>query len=205
MKGRIWLLVGAATGVAIGVGKLAYLAGAATSLSGTAQRIVGTGGLTLIHAAARHGAPRRAIEALVAVLALLVPGITALVLVCAARGTLRLRTVIAFFLAALGAAAFFYLPHGAASGVALLGLVIAGIAVVASGPLVAAPLAAVAALIGTLYLPLLLASHQRLPTVPVAALHQVLFATAGTPLWLRLVAFALGAVPFALAARLILR
>ncbi len=205
MKGRIWLVLGVAAGIAVGVGKLAYFAGAAGSLSDTAQRVVGTAGLTLIHSAASHGAPRRVVEGFTALLAVLVPGVTALLLMFAARGTLHLRAVIGVLLVALGAAAFFYLPHGAATGVALLALVAAGIAVVATGPLVAAPLAALAALIATAFLPRLLASHSTLPNLPVTALHQALFASAGSPLWLRVVVLAVAALPFVFAARLVVR
>jgi len=115
-KGRIWLLLGIAVGIAVGVGKLAYFAGAATSLSDTAERIVGTGGRTLVHAAASHGASLRVVNGTTAVLTVLVPGVTALLLMYAARGTLRLRAVTGVLVAALGVAAFFYLPHGVAAG-----------------------------------------------------------------------------------------
>lgn len=205
MKGRIWLLFGVAVGVAVGVGKLAYFAGAAASLADTAQRVVGTLGLTLIHSAARHGAGRRIVEGLAAAVAVLAPGVTALLLVLAARTTLRLRAVIGLVLVALGVAAFFYLPSGAATGVALLAFATAGIAVVATGPLVAAPLVALGALIATQFLPRLLERHSTLPNAPVVALHRALFASTGSPLWLRIVVLIVAALPFALAARLVLR
>ncbi|MGO9582369.1 MAG: hypothetical protein ACLP36_06130 [Acidimicrobiales bacterium] len=205
MKGRIWLVAGVAVGIALGIGKLPYFAGAATSLSETALRVVGTGGLTLVHDAARHGASRRVVDGVTAVLSVLVPGVTALLLVYAARTTLHLRTVIAVLVAALGVAAFIYLPHGTAIGVAALAFAAAGIAVVATGPLVAAPLAALAALIATAFLPKLLASHSTLPNVPVSALHEALFASAGSPAWLQVAVLVIAAAPFALAARLIVR
>jgi len=204
-KGRIWLLLGIAVGIAVGVGKLAYFAGAATSLSDTAERIVGTGGRTLVHAAASHGASLRVVNGITAVLTVLVPGVTALLLMYAARGTLRLRAVTSVLVAALGVAAFFYLPHGVAAGVAVLAFAAAGIALVATGPLVAAPLAALAALIATAFLPRILASHSTLPNVPVNALHEALFAAPGSPLWLRAVVLTLAALPFALAARVVVR
>ena len=204
-KGRIWLLVGIAVGVAVGVGKLAYFSGAATSLSDTAERIVGTGGRTLVHAAASHGASLRVIDGVTAVIAVLVPGVTAFLLMFAARGTLRLRAVIGVLVVALGVAAFFYLPHGVAAGVAVLAFAAAGIALAATGPLVAAPLAALAALIATSFLPRILASHSTLPNVPVNALHEVIFATPGSPMWLRVVVLVLAALPFAFAARLVVR
>ena len=205
LKGRIWLLVGIAVGVAVGVGKLAYFAGAATSLSDTAQRIVNSGGHSLVRSAASHRASLRALDAITAVLAVLVPGVTALLLIYAARATLHLRAVVALVMAGLGVAAFFYLPHGVAAGVAVLAFAAAGIAVVATGPLVAAPLAALAALIATGFLPRILANHSTLPNVPVAALNQALFAGAGSPMWLRVVVLILAALPFALAARLVVR
>jgi hypothetical protein len=139
------------------------------------------------------------------VLTVLVPGVTALLLMYAARGTLRLRAVIGVLVVALGIAAFFYLPHGVAAGVAVLAFAAAGIALAATGPLVAAPLAALAALIATSFLPRILASHSTLPNVPVTALHEALFATPGSPLWLRVVVLVLAALPFALAARLVVR
>lgn len=205
LKGRMWLLVGIAVGVAVGVGKLAYFAGAATSLCDTAQRIVGSGGHTLVRSAASHGASLRLIDGVTALLAVLVPGVTALLLIFAARTTLHVRALVALVMAALGVAAFFYLPHGVAAGVAVLAFAAAGIAVVATGPLVAAPLAALAALIATGFLPRILAGHSTLPNVPVAALHEAIFATAGSPLWLRVVVLILAALPFAVAARLVVR
>ncbi len=205
MKGRIWLLLGLAVGIAVGVGKLAYFSGAATSLSDTALRVVGTAGLTLVHAAARHGAPRRVVEGITAVLSVLVPGVTALLLVYTARATLRLRVVAGLLLASLGLAAFFYLPHGIAAGAAVLALLAAGLAVAATGPFVAAPLVALAALIGTAFLPRLFGSPNALPNLPIPSLHRALFVTGGSPLWLRIAVLALGALPFAFAARRVVR
>jgi heme/copper-type cytochrome/quinol oxidase subunit 4 len=168
-------------------------------------RLVNTVGLTLAHDAAKHGAPRRVVEGFTAVLGVLLPGLTAFLLVLAGRSTLRLRAIVAVLLAILGIAAFFYLPGGNATGVAVLALAAAGLLVAATGPLVVAPLVALATLIGLAFLPRLLASHSALPNAPVSALHQALFATAGSPLWLRVIVLVLAALPFALAARLILR
>jgi hypothetical protein len=148
---------------------------------------------------------RRVVNGVTAVLSVLVPGLTALLLIYAARTTLHLRSVIAVLVAALGVAAFFYLPHGTAIGVAALAFAAAGIAIAATGPLVAAPLAAVAALIGTAFLPRILASHSTLPNLPVSVLHEAIFATAGSPFWLRVVVLVIAALPFGLAARLIVR
>ncbi len=205
LRGRLWLFVGVALGVALGLGHLAYFHGAAESLSDTALRLVNTAGLTLAHDAARHGAPRRVVEGFTAVLGVLLPGVTAFLLVYAGRSTLRLRAIVAVLLAILGIAAFFYLPGGNATGVAVLALAAAGLLVAATGPLVVAPLVALATLIALAFLPRLLASHSTLPNAPVNALHQALFATGGSPLWLRAIVVVVAALPFALAARLILR
>jgi chorismate-pyruvate lyase len=43
------------------------------------------------------------------------------------------------------------------------------------------------------------------PNLPVNALHEVLFATPGSPMWLRVVVLVLAALPFAFAARLVVR
>jgi hypothetical protein len=205
MKGRIWLVIGVALGIAVGIGKLAYLSGAAESLTDTALRIVGTADHSIVHSAAQHGASRRVVDGIAALLSVLLPGITALLLMIAARGTLRLRSVIAVLILALGIAAFVYLPAGPATGVALLALAVAAIAVVATGPLVAAPLAAVAALIGTDFLPRILSINSSIPGHPVSTLHYSLFASDGSPLWLRIALIVIAAIPFAVAARIAFR
>lgn len=201
----MWLILGIAAGVALGVGKVPYLAGAAGSLSDTAERVVGTAGLTLIHDAARQGASERAVLGLQELLAVLVPGVTSLLLMLAARGTLVLRRIVAVLLAALGVGSYFYLPHGPATGVALLAIAVAGVAIVATGPLVVAPLAAIAALIGVTFLPRLIATSSTVPTAPVSGLHEALFQSAGSPLWLGVAVLVIAALPFAFAARLVLR
>jgi hypothetical protein len=205
VKGKIWLVVGVAVGIAIGIGKLPYLAGAAGSMSDTAQRVVGSVELTIIHSADKHGVSYRVVEGLAGFLAVLVPGITAVVLLYAARGTLRLRGFIAFVIFALGASSFVYLPRGSAGGVFVLALVAAAICVVATGPLVAAPLAALAALIGTVYLPKLLQRTSTLPDQPVMELHRAFYNTEGSPYWLRIVVLVVACIPFAWAGRLVLR
>jgi len=205
VKGRIWLIGGVVLGVAVGVGKVPYVAGAADSLSDTAQRVVGTAGLSLIDAGAGHGAPRRAVEGFEALAGALVPGVTALILIYAARTTLRARAFIALLLAALGAAAFFYLPAGHATGAAVLAFAAAGVVFIASGPIVAAPLAALAALIGTTFLPRLFSAHSTFPELPVVHLHEAFFGDVGSPLWLRVVVLAVAALPFAWAVRVVTR
>lgn len=205
MRGKLWLWLGALVGIAIGLGKLPYLAGAASSLAGTAIRVVNSGGLTLIHEAARHGAPRRSVEGLTAIIAILVPGIAAVVLVLAARVTLLVRSLLGVLIAALGVASFAYYSAGHAIGVVILALAAAGILVVATGPFVAAPLAGLAALIGTVYLPKLLETQSAISRLPVQELHEALFASAGSPLWMRVLVLLVAVIPFALGARLLLR
>lgn len=204
MSGRIWIVLGVLVGVAMGIGHFPYFSGAAASLSDTALRIVGTVGLTIVHGTAQAGAPRRVVEGLQAVVAVIVPGLTAWLLIVAAKGTLHLRTVVGVLVAALGVGAFFYLPAGSAIGVFVLALAAAGLAVMATGPLVAAPLAALAALIATVYLPRLITDHSILPAGPVNTLHRALFSTPGSPLWLQVVLLVVAIAPFALAARRVL-
>lgn len=205
MKGRIWLVVGVLLGVAIAAGDVPYFAGAARSLTDDAQRVVGTGGAKLIALAADHGAPQRAVLGLTSLVAVLIPGVTALLLVVAARTTGRLRRVISLLLGALAIAAFAYQPAGDALGAMVLGLGVAGLAVTLSGPLVMVPLAALAAMIGAKFLPQLLAGTNSLPNAPVSEMHRALFATPGNAWGLRVALLVVAAVPFAVAARLVLR
>jgi hypothetical protein len=206
MKGRPWLLAGLAVGVAIGIGKLPYLSGAASSLSDTSQRLVGSGGLDLVHWLAKHGAPRRVVEGLAAFVSILVPGVTALLLVLAARFTLRLRALIGLLVALLGAAAYHYLGVGIATGTLALALLLAGlVAVAATGPIVVLPLAALAALIGTEYLPRLVTGARSVPRSAVVTLHEAINSHPGAPLWLSVIALVVAAVPLAVAARFALR
>lgn len=208
MKGRIWLILGAVVGIGIALGDVKYLAGAARSLADDAQRLVGTGGATLINAVGKHGAPQQVIASIASVLAVLIPGITALLLVLAARGSLRLRAVIAVLLAGLGAVSFAYQSHGHALGVILLALVIAVLAVALTGPLVAAPLCVLAGLIGGQFLPRLLSNPSTLPNAPVQQLYHAIFSdphTSGAPVWFRIVMLVVAVLPFALGARLIVK
>lgn len=205
VKGRVWLLIGVAVGVAAGIGKLPYLAGAASTLSDTAQRIVSSAGLALIHGAARRGVSRRIVEGLAGAVGLLVPGVTALLLIATARFTLRLRVLVGLLVLILGIMTFHYLGAGAATGTLLLALGAAGFAVVATGPLVATPLAALASLIGTEYLPKLVSHARSVPHATVTEVHRALFATGGSPLWLEIVLLIVAVVPFAVAARLVWR
>ncbi|MCU4183359.1 hypothetical protein K6U06_03235 [Acidiferrimicrobium sp. IK] len=202
MKGRVWMVVGVAAGLALSLGRAPYLAGAARSLADTAQRLVGSAGNKLLTSAAKHGAPHSAVVVVTALVAVALPGITALVLIVAARSTLRLRAVIAVLLVALGAAAYVYQGHGVASGTLVMALAVAGIAVAATGPLVVAPLAALAGLLCGQTLPRVLAAHTTLPNAPVAAIHQALYHSPATPAWLRVAVLIVAGVPFFFAARL---
>ncbi|HMK95957.1 MAG TPA: hypothetical protein VK425_00330 [Acidimicrobiales bacterium] len=205
MKGRIWLVLGVAAGIAIAVGRLPYFAGAATTLSDTAQRIVRSGGISLTHAAAVRGTSQRVIGGFSALIGILVPGVTALLLIACARVTMRLRVLIALLFVILGVAGYHYLGSGDATGSLVLGLAAAAFALFATGPLVAAPLAALAGLIGAEFLPKLLSTKASVPRTTVIALHQALFATPGAPVWLQVVALVLAVLPFAIAARMVLR
>jgi hypothetical protein len=204
MVGRKWLLIGVVLGVAVALGHVPFLAGAGRVLAETALSLVASGGTHLIRAAARTGAPERVVLGFESLVAVLAPGVTALLLVVGARGTLRVRAVAGVLLAVLGVASFFYHPAGVASGVVTLALIGAAIAVAASGPLVAAPLAALAGLIGAAYLPRLV-THARVERAAIEAMHQAVFGHGGDPLLLRLVLVVVAIVPFALALRYVLR
>jgi len=89
-------------------------------------------------------------------------------------------------------------------GALVLALGIAGLAVALSGPLVVAPLCALAGLIGGEYLPHLVSSHPTVPNAVVRDLHEALFANPGAPAWMRVVALIVAVAPFALGLRLVL-
>jgi hypothetical protein len=204
VKGHLWLLVGVVVGVAISLGHIPYLAGAARSLANTAQRLVASGGQHIINSVADHGASQRVVLGISALIALLLPGVTALLLIVAAKGTLRLRSLIALALVALGASTFIYQPHGTAAGALALALAVGGIAVALSGPLVVAPLAGLAGLIGGEYLPRLVSTHPTVPSAVVRQLHEALLSNPGAPTWMRVVALIIAVAPFAIALRLVL-
>jgi len=204
MKGRVWLILGTVVGVAVAAGHLPYLGGAGRSLADTAQRLVGSGAGHVIRGLAATGAPRRVVLGLTGVVAAVVPGVTALLLVVAARGSLRVRAIVGLLVVALGAASYVYQPHGKATGALVLALVIAALAVSLTGPLVAAPLCALAGLIGGEFLPSLLRSSQVVTQRSVDDLHVAIFNHPGTPTVLQLVVLVIAAIPFAVAARLVL-
>lgn len=199
------MVVGVGAGVGVALGHLPFLAGAARSLADTAQHVVGSGGGRVVTAVASHGAPRRTVVALTVVFAVLLPGVTALLLVMAARGTLRLRALVGLGLVALGAASYLYQPKGVASGEMVLALVAAAIAVAATGPLVVAPLAGLAGLIGAEFLPQLVSSSPTLAAAGVDAFHHAVTGRPGLPVGWQVVLLVVAAVPFAFAARLVLR
>ncbi|MCK4177035.1 hypothetical protein [Aciditerrimonas ferrireducens] len=200
MGTRIWLIVGGLLGVAVGLGKVPYLAGAAFTLAQTSLRIVHTGGLTLVHDAARHGASRRVVLGLSALVGVLVPGVAAWGLVAAARAVRWLRVLLALLVALVGVVSAVYLPAGAAAGTVVLALAVAGMVVAASGPLLMAPLAGIAGLLAAVYLPGFL-DPRKLAAAPVEDLHLALLGRPGQPLWLEAVVLAVAALPFLLAAR----
>jgi hypothetical protein len=203
LHGRVWLIVGVLVGVAIAIGHLDYLAGAARTLADTAERLVGSGADRLIHRLEATNASRRVALGLTATVAVLLPGLTALLLIVAARGSLRLRAVIGLLVLALGAASYLYHPGGKATGVLLLVLVVATVAVAFTGPLVAAPLAALAGLIAGEFLPGLVQSSRVVTQSSVNDLHQAIFGRPGTPALLQGAVLILAFVPFAAAARLV--
>lgn len=198
------MIIGAVVGIAVGLGRVPFLAGAARSLADTAQHLVADGGRHLVADVASAGASQRVVLGLTAVIGVLLPGITSLLLVIAARATLRLRSVIALAIVALGALGFAYQPRGVAAGEFVLALAVAGLAVALSGALLAAPLAGLAALIGTMYLPQLVSGNSSLALTNVDLFHQALTGNPGTPAILQVVLLIVAAIPFAYAGRLIL-
>ena len=203
LRGRVWLIIGVLAGIAIAIGHLDYLAGAARTLADTVERLVGSGASWLIQRLAATGASHRLVLGFAAAVAVLIPGLTALLLIAAARGSLRLRAVIGLLVLALGAASYLYRPGGQATGALILVLVVATLAVVFTGPLVVAPLAALAGLIAGEFLPGLVQSNRVVTQRSVTELHQAIFADPGTPTLLRLAVLVLALIPFAAAARLV--
>ncbi len=139
MRGRIWLIVGVIVGVAVALGRVPYLAGAGRSLADTTQRLVDSGAKHLVNDLKSHRAPQRVGARLTSLIAILVPGVTALAPRGRSPGQPRIKSIIAALIVLVGLASYFYQPHGKATGVLILALAIAGVAVVAAGPLVAAP------------------------------------------------------------------
>jgi hypothetical protein len=203
MRGRLWLVVGVLVGIAIAAGRVPYLAGAARSLAGSAEHLVLSGADRLIRSATRHGAPKRAVQGVAGVLTVLVPGVTALLLVVAARATVRIRRLVAVLIVVVGAVSYAYQPHGQATGVLVLALILAGIAVVLSGPLVVAPLAAGAGLIAASFIPTLFSHRSSATRSAVEALHSAIYGRPGDPVGLQIVMLVVALLPMAWAAKLV--
>ena len=201
--GRVWLVVGVIAGIAVAAGRLPYLAGAGRSLAATAERLVLSGAHRIVTSAARHGAPQRVVLGAGGVLAVLVPGVTALLLIIAAKVSLRLRTLISMLIVAVGAASYAYQPHGTAGGVLVLALIMAGLAVALTGPLVAFPLALTAGLIGAAFVPTLFSKHFAATQGAVNALHQAIYNRPGQPFALQVIMLIVALLPMAWAVRLV--
>jgi hypothetical protein len=203
VRGRVWLVVGVVAGIAVAAGHLPFLAGAARSLAATAERLVLSLGDRIISGAARTGAPQRVVLGFSGLLAVLVPGVAALLMIVAAKASLRIRSLVAILIVAVGAASFVYQSHGAASGVLLLALAVAGLAVALTGPVVAFPLALAAGLIGATFLPTLFANHFAATQKSVNALHQAIYGHPGQPVALQVALLVVAILPFAWAARMV--
>ena len=203
MKGRLWLVIGVLLGIAVAAGRVPYLAGAGKALMDTAEHLVLSGANRLIASAAKHGAPKRAIQGVSGVLAVLVPGITALLLIVAAKATLRIRAIIAILILLVGATSYVYHPGGVATGALMLALFFAGLAVTLTGPLVAAPLAMGAGLIAAEFLPTLFSKHSSATHSAVEALHLAIYNTPGDPLGLQIVLLVVAVAPMVWAAKLV--
>lgn len=204
MAGRRWLIIGAVLGVAMAFGGVPWITGAARVLADTALSVVAGGGRDLVRSVATAGVQMRIVDGVTGVVAVLAPGVTALLLVVAARATLRVRGIVGLLIVALGAAAFAYHPSGIAIGTLALVLAVAALAVAATGPLVATPLSALAGLLAGTYLPGLLL-HADVSRAAVSALHTGIYGTAGAPFWLRVVLVVVAVLPFVLALRGVLR
>ena len=197
------MIVGVIAGIAVAAGRLPYLAGAGRSLAGTAEHLVLSGANRMVRAVADHGAPRRVVLGIGAVIALLVPGVAALLLILAAQVSLRIRSLIAILIVAVGASSYVYQPGGEATGVLVLALAVAGLAVALTGVIVAFPLALVAGLIGASFLPTLFAKHFAATQGAVNALHLAIYNRPGHPFGLQLVLLIVALLPMAWAAKLV--
>jgi hypothetical protein len=203
VKGRVWLILGVIVGIAVAAGRLPYLAGAGRSFAASAEHLVLSGANRIISGAAKHGAPKRVVLGIGGVLAVLVPGVTALLLIFAARVSLRIRTLISLLIVAVGAASYVYQPHGEATGVLLLALAVAGLAVALTGPVVAFPLSLLAGLIGASFVPPLFSKHFAATQNAVNSLHVAIYNRPGHPLALQVALLVVALIPFAWAAKLV--
>ncbi len=159
----------------------------------------------LVADVATTGASKRVVVGLGGLVAVLTPGLAALALIAAARATMVVRGLIALGVTLLGIASYFYHPGGNATGVLVLALLLAGLVLVVSGPLVVAPLALGAGLIGAEFLPTVISGHLAATATAVNDLHQAIFASPGTPLALEVLVLVVAIVPFGVAVRLMAR
>jgi hypothetical protein len=203
VKGRLWLFGGVLLGIGVAAGRVPYLAGAGRSLASAAEHLVLSGTNQIERAAANRGAPKRVVLGIGGVLTILVPGVTALLFIVAARATLRVRAIIALLITAVGAASYVYQPHGEATGVLFLALVLAGLAVALTGPLVVAPLAFGAGLIAAEFLPTLFAHRSSVTRAAVEALHTAVWGRPGDPLALQVLLLVIAVLPMVYAVKLI--
>lgn len=167
--------------------------------------VVSSASNRLVADVAKTGASKRVVVGLGGLVAVLAPGLAALALIAAARATMVIRSLIALGVTLLGVASFFYHPGGKATGVLLLALVIAGLVLVVSGPLVLAPLALGAGLIGAEFLPTVISGQLAATSTAVNDLHLAIFATPGTPLALEIAVLVAAILPFGVALRLMAR
>lgn len=199
------MFVGAIVGVAVALGRVPYLAGAGRSLAAAAEHVVLSAMQWLEKGAANRGAPQRVVLGVGGLLTVLVPGVTALLFVLAARATLRLRAVVAVVITAVGAASYVYEPHGNATGVLFLALALAGAAVTLSGPFVVAPLCLGAGLIAASFVPTLFDHRPEATRSAVEALHEAIWGAPGDPVGLQVALLVVALVPMAYAVKLLAR
>lgn len=204
MKGRIWLVLGLAAGVAIALGRLPLVAPAAQSLASAAMSLADTGARALLRGIASHGASRRTVEAVGAILSVLLPGITAWLAVLAAKGALGLRKLVALAVLALGVASFFYHPVVGSVTTLALAVAVAAAAVMASGPVVAIALSTLAGLLAAEVLPQLLPGRGGF-TAPAHMLGAALYGSGVSPLIAGIGLLIVAVVPFLLVAKSVLR
>jgi hypothetical protein len=194
---------GVLLGIGVAAGRVPYLAGAGRSFASSAEHLVLSAMRWLETEAASRGAPQRVVLGFGGLVAVLAPGLTTLLFVIAARATLRLRAVVALLISAVGAASYVYQPHGDATGVLLLALALAAIAVTLSGPLVVAPLCFGAGLIGASFVPTLFDHRAQVTRSAVEALHTAVWGGPGDPLGLQLVLLVVALIPMAYAVKLL--
>lgn len=193
--------MGVLAGVLLAVFSVPYLAGAARTWSESAVRVVQEGGDRLVSNVAKEGASERVVLGLAAAISVMVPGITAWLLILAGKGAMRLRGIAAVLTAVVGVVAFFYHPTGVALGALILGLVLAGLVIAGTGPLVVVPLAALAAVVATVYLPRLIWTNYAIEARASRNLHMALMGSFHNTWEMRWLLLVLAAVPFLLAAR----